>query len=179
MKPIAPFLLSLAFGLDGSSTVARAGTPIASIATATYDQYRDQYTPSPLCSGDEVTLWRCETGRKAFALCSSKAATRTTGYLEYRAGSAGKVTFAYPATRQPPAGLFKYTSYGNGNAAVEFTNDGYAYTLMDPLRDRSSIEVQAPGPAGKRTTIACAANQTLQVNYTMRLMHDFGIRADD
>lgn len=50
---------------------------------------------------------------------------------------------------------------------------------MDPLRDRSSIEVQAPGPSGKRTTIACGANQTLQVNYTMRLMHDFGIRTDD
>lgn len=36
MKTVVPALLFLAFGLDTSCTVARAGTPVASIAKAVF-----------------------------------------------------------------------------------------------------------------------------------------------
>lgn len=176
LYPALPFLL-LASGV--CSAFAQGATPVPSIATATLDDYRDMYSRSPVCARDELTLWRCETKNKEFALCASPAVTRTTGYLQYRVADASKAVFAYPSTRRPPLGLFKYVSYGNGNASIEFTNEGYAYFLADPLRDRSSITVTAPGAHGKETTIACGPNQTLQVNYTMRLMHDAGIADGD
>lgn len=167
--------LFLALGLTTSTVLAQAGAPVSSITDATLDQYRDMYQQSPLCTKAEITLWSCETRKRVFSLCSSPVVTRTTGYLQYRVSDAGKLTFAYPATKIPPLGLFKYNSFGNGNASIEFTNNGYHYRLQDPLRDRSSIVVSAPGASGKETKISCGPNQTLQVNYTMRLMYDSGV----
>jgi len=152
---------------------------LPSITDATLAQYRDMYQQSPLCTKAEITLWSCETRKRIFSLCSSPVVTRTTGYLQYRASNGGKVTFAYPAIKTPPRGLFKYNSFGNGDASIEFTNNGYHYSLVDPLRNKSSIVVSAPGAAGKETEIACGPNQTLQVNYTMRLMYDSGLWEGD
>jgi len=179
MKNMGSAVLLLVLGLTSSTVLAQAHTPVSSITQASLDQYRDQYHQSPVCTKDELTLWSCETNKRVFSLCSSQTATRTKGYLQYRASTAGKVTFTYPATKVSPLGLFKYESYPNGNASIEFTNNGYHYSLMDPLRDRSSIVVTAPGASGKETEIACGPNQTLQGNYTMRLMHDFGIWTDN
>jgi len=179
MKNIRSAVLFLVLGLSSSTVLAQAHTPVPSITQATLGQYRDQYGQSPICTKDELTLWSCEISKRVFSLCSSQTATRTTGYLQYRASTAGKVTFTYPATKVPPRGLFKYDSYPNGNASIEFTNKGYRYSLVDPLRDKSSIVVSAPGASGKETEIACGPNQTLQVNYTMRLMHDFGVWIDE
>lgn len=178
-KNTASAPLFLVLGLATSTVHAQAQAPESSITDATLDQYRDMYQQSALCTKAEITLWNCETGKRVFSLCSSPVVTRTTGYLQYRASNAGKPTFAYPAIKTPPLGLFKYNSFGNGNASIEFTNNGYHYTLADPLRDKSSIVVSAPGASGKKTEIACGPNQTLQVNYTMRLMYDAGLREDD
>lgn len=52
--------------------------------------------------------------------------------------------------------LFKYSSFANGDASVEFTNDGYNYSLLDPLRGKSSILVVAPGASGKATKMHVA-----------------------
>jgi hypothetical protein len=143
-----PFLI---LGLATSAVLAQAHEPIASITNATWNQYRDQYQQSPICSKDEITLWTCETNKRVFSLCSSRVVTRTTGYLQY--------------------------SDANGDASLEFTNNGYNYSLVDPLRGSSSIAVSTPGSSGKTTEIACGGNQTLQVNYTMRPMYDSGIWA--
>jgi len=167
----------LALGLSASTALAQA--PVSSITQATLEQYREHYGTSPVCARDEVTLWSCTTKRREFALCSSPTVTRTTGYLQYRVANAGKLSFVYPEKKAPPLGLFKYESYPNGDAAIEFTNKGYRYSLVDPLRDKSSILVKAPGPSGKETDISCGPNQTLQVNYTMRLMHDAGVWIDN
>ena len=133
------------------------------------------YQQSPLCNKDELTLWSCKTGKHIYSLCSSHVVTRTSGYIQYRASKHGKVVFTYPTVKRPPLGLFVYYSYGNGNASVEFTSNGYGYTLSDPLRDKSSIFVTAPAPSRKQTEIRCGGNQTLQINYTMRLMYDSGV----
>ena len=179
MKTMHSAFLFVLLGLTFSTVLAQTHMPVSSITQGSLDQYRDQYHQSPVCTRDELTLWSCETSKRVFSLCSSQSATRTTGYLQYRASTAGKVTFTYPATKVPPLGLFKYESYPNGNASIEFTNKSYQYSLMDPLRDKSSIVVTTPGASGKETEIACGPNQTLQGNYTMRLMHDFGIWTDD
>lgn len=169
-----PFL-SLTLWLTTSTVLAQARTPVQEITTATLEQYRGEYRPSPLCSKDEITLWSCKANKRVFSLCSSKVATRTTGYFQYRASNAGKLTFAHPATKKPPLGTFKYDTSANGDASVEFTNGGYHYNLIDLIRGNSSIRVSAPGSSSKETEIACGGNQTLQVNYTMRLMYDSGV----
>lgn len=164
-------LLSLA----ASGLSAQDRTPVSSITGAQWSEYRSYYPKSALCADDEVTLWMCETRKSAYALCASPEVNRRSGYFQYRAGRNGRVTFTYPGTKRPPSGLFEYTAYGNGNASLEFVNAGYRYTLLDPLRGESSILVASVRPGAKDTEIACAGNQTLQLNYTLRLMVDSGV----
>jgi len=149
------------------------GAPVAAIREATWQEYRADYSQSPLCKKREITLWNCSVAKREYALCSSQVVNRTAGYMQYRAAKAGKLVFTYPTTERPPAGLFIYTSNANGDASVNFSSGGYRYELVDPLRGRSSILVTAPD--GQVTEIACGINQTLQINYTMRLMYDSGI----
>jgi hypothetical protein len=170
-------LPAVALALAAVPALGQRPTPVASIANATWAQYSGEYQQSPLCGRDEITLWSCETGKRIYSLCSSHAMTHTSGHMQYRASSGGKVVFTYPAEKRPPLGLFVYSSFGNGNASVEFTNHGYKYILFDPLREDSSLRVSAPPPSGKETVIRCGGNQTLQVNYTMRLMYDSGVWA--
>src|SRR5690606_36099132 len=114
---------------------------------------------SPLCAKDEITLWTCSAGKREYSLCSSRVVNRTQGYMQYRASKAGKLVFTYPAAMRLPAGVFTYTSSPNGDASVEFVNNGYRYTLSDPLRSESSILIEAP--SGKTTQVTCGGNQTL------------------
>lgn len=158
--------------------VAHASEPIPSITQATLKDAESEYQHSPLCAKEEITLWTCETRKRVFSLCSSKVVNRTSGYIQYRASEAGKLTLQYPSKKKPPTGLFTYRPFLNGNASVEFSNGGYQYSLIDPLRSRSSILVSRPGSSDKTTEIACGPNQTLQLNYTMRLMYDSGVWID-
>lgn len=161
--------------LAALSLSAQDHTPVSSITGAHWPEYRTYYPKSVLCADDEVALWMCEAGKSAHALCASPVVNRTSGYFQYRAARNGRVTFTYPGTKQPPFGLFEYTAFGNGNASLEFVNGGYRYTLLDPLRGDSSILVAPSRPGAKDTEIACAGNQTLQLNYTLRLMVDSGV----
>ncbi|RIA31621.1 hypothetical protein DFO61_2345 [Ectopseudomonas oleovorans] len=164
--------------LTSMSVLGEAHTPVDSITTATWEQYHTEYWPNPLCGEDELTLWSCEAGSRTYAFCSSREVTRTSGYMQYRASRHGKVEFTYPKQKKPPLGSFTYQSFGNGNASIEFSNGGYQYTLVDPLREASSILVAPPSGQGKQIEIPCGGNQTLQLNYTMRLMYDAGIWSD-
>ena len=114
IKNTSSALLFLVLGLTTLTALAQAHVPVPSITDATLDQYRDMYQQSPLCTKAEITLWSCETKKRVFSLCSSPVVTRTTGYMQYRASNAGQLTFAYPAIKTPPLGLFKYNSFGNG-----------------------------------------------------------------
>ncbi|WP_295969224.1 hypothetical protein [uncultured Xanthomonas sp.] len=157
---------------------APASEPVPSITQATLKESESEYQHSPLCDKEELTLWTCQTRKRVFSLCSSKVVNRTSGYLQYRASEGGKLVLQYPAEKKPPTGLFTYRSFLNGNASIEFSNGGYRYSLFDPLRSGSSILVSPPDTSGKDTEIACGPNQTLQLNYTMRLMYDSGLWAD-
>lgn len=180
LSPLLSPLLSLllppaALILAVAPVCAQDHTPGASITNATWAQHSSMYRHSPLCSEEEITLWSCENSKRVYSLCSSRAVTRTSGYMQYRASLGGKIEFTYPAGKKPPLGSFVYHSHANGDASIEFTSGGYGYALVDPLRDNSSIIVSAPAPSRKQTEIKCGGNQTLQVNYTMRLMYDAGV----
>lgn len=160
---------------------AQDRTPVSSITTATWQQYRHMYGQSSLCSKEEITLWSCEIGKRVYSLCSSQVVTRTSGYMQYRASHRSKVVFTYPAEKKPPLGSFVYGSSANGITTVEFENRGYKYTIVEPIRGDSSILVSGPAPSGKETEIGCQANHAnyaLTINYTMRLMYDSGVWAD-
>jgi hypothetical protein len=174
-KACLPFVLAL----FASPAFAQRPLPASPITQATLDDHRKHDARSPLCTRDEITLWTCENKKRVFSLCSSPTASRTTGYLQYRAATGGKVTFAYPAVKAPPLGLFKYDIFGNGDASIAFTNNGYAYNLADVLRGHSAIYIAAPGVSGKETRIACGPNQSLQLDDTMRLMSEFGLWTRD
>ena len=161
--------------LSGESAVAQVGAPVSSITGATWAEYRTMYSPSDLCGKDEITLWRCENASHAYALCSTRTISRNSGYMQYRASRRGKVELVYPSDRRPPMALFVYTSYANGDASLQFARDGYSYMIIDPLRGASFIKVLAPPPSANTTEVRCGGNQTLQVNYTMRLMYESGI----
>jgi hypothetical protein len=177
MKNMTRPLFTVVLALATVPVLSQERTPVSSITDAKWAQYSGEYQQSSLCSKEEITLWSCETGKRVYSLCSSHTVTRMSGYIQYRASSRGKVVFTYPTERKPPLGSFVYNSFGNGDASVEFTSNGYGYTLFDPLRGGSSISVSAPAPSGKQTEINCGGNQTLQVNYTMRLMYDSGVWA--
>jgi hypothetical protein len=177
MKNITRPLLTVAIALATAPVLSQERTPVSSITNATWAQYSGEYQQSPLCSKKEITLWSCKTGKRVYSLCSSQTVTRTSGYIQYRASSSGKVVLTYPTDRKPPLGSFIYNSFANGDASIEFKNNGYEYTLVDPIRKASSINVSAPIASDKQTTINCGGNQTLQVNYTMRLMYDSGVWA--
>ena len=175
MKIMTLPLLTVVLVLIAAPVLAQERSPVSSITEATFEQYRAEYQKSPLCSKDEITLWSCEASARVYSLCSSQVVTRTSGYMQYRASSRGQVVFMYPAEKKPPLGSFVYNSYGNGNASIEFKSNGYGYTLVDPLRGASSILVSPPSKSERETEIRCPGNQTLQVNYTMRLMYDSGV----
>lgn len=173
-RTIWPLIL-LAISMPAPAAPAQERTPGSNIAKATWSDYRDMYPQSPLCAEEEITLWTCESPQQVFSLCSSRVMTRTSGYMQYRASRNGKRTLTYPAEKKPPFGLFKYTPSANGDAWFEFTNNEYQYSLLDPLRGESSILVAGPGLSGDTMKIKCGGNQTLQLNYTMRLMYDSGV----
>jgi len=150
--------------------------PVDNITQAKWADYKDMYYSNGVCTAQEVPLWSCQTQRKVFALCSSITVNQHQGYLQYRAVQNGKVIFQYPATKRPPQGLFTYVSAGNGDAQLWFSNGHYRYTLNDPLRGLSSIDVAAQPPKKGGAFISCQnSNQTLQVNYSMKLMYDAGM----
>lgn len=153
--------------------------PISSISDAAWEEYKDIYSSSPLCSKEEITLWSCKASRKTYVLCSSMHISKVSGYIQYKVAKNGKTIFSFPGSKIPPFGLFSYQSSANGDASLEFSNGGYDYSLIDPLRGRSLISVVPKKSPNRLSQISCnEANQTLQVNYTMRLMFDAGIWSD-
>ena len=166
--------------LSGGAMAQPAGdgqpAPLASITGAPWSAYQDMYVSSPLCRADEITLWRCDTTRKRHALCASRQLTRDSGYLQYRVSEAGDLAFVFPATQTPPFGLFTYSSSPRGDASLAFSSGGRHYSLVDPLRGSSLIDVAGQAPDTADTQEVCQnANQTLQLNYTLKLMYEAGI----
>ena len=166
-------LLSAVLAVVTPPVASQEPGPGSVISAATWEGHSQYYPQSPLCESDEVTLWSCQADDQEHALCSSREMTRDDGHMQYRASGEGTTVLVYPEAKQPPAGLFAFTVSSDGNAAIEFEHQGDRYALVDALRGASAVVVHSP--AGTKEKASCGSNQTLQVNYTMRLMHDSGI----
>jgi hypothetical protein len=150
-------------------------TPFPSITNAKWSDFKDMYDKSTLCSENEITLWTCKTSSKIYSLCSSKQMTKNSGYLQYRASKAGHLVFVFPASKMPPIHKFLYVTSMAGDASLHFSNGGYKYTLIDPLRGHSLIDITGKSLQHGVEVTCKNENQTLQLNYTMKLMYDAGI----
>jgi hypothetical protein len=56
LKTMRSILVIVVLGLAQLTLLAQAETSGSLIPTATWEQYRDEYTQSALCSSEEVTL---------------------------------------------------------------------------------------------------------------------------
>ena len=173
----ALLLCSALLAATAPPAASREPGPGSLIRSATWEDHSEYYPRSPLCESDEVTLWSCQADDQEHALCSSREMTSigAHGYMQYRALRGGSTVVVHPEAKQPPAGLFAFRASSNGDAAVEFMRGDSRYVLVDALRGESAVLVDPPD--GPTTRIACGSNQTLQVNYTLRLMHEAGIWA--
>ncbi len=164
----------------GSSLLANAGQPATksspNIVNARWVDYKDMYPTSLLCKAHDITIWTCNGKEKTYSLCSSQEITKDSGYMQYRAGSDYEATFRFPERKRHPKGFFKQHSSPNGDASVTFQNDNYNYTLIDRLRDTSSILVSKESDGNAAVHISCRnASQSLQLNYTLKLMELSGV----
>jgi hypothetical protein len=61
--------------------------------------------------------------------------------MQYRAGGAGRVEFAYPSSLRHPKGDFRYSSYNGRFARVAFEASGYTYEIEEQLVGPTSVRV--------------------------------------
>jgi hypothetical protein len=99
---------------------------------------------SGLCYENETSVWACESKNKSYFLCVSKGINATSGYMQYRVGSKGAVSFRFPETLKHPKGLFSYELLARGGM-LTFNNSGYQYEIVDQLIGSSKIEVSKAG----------------------------------
>lgn len=95
-------------------------------------------------------------------------------------GSAGSngdaVTLRFPEDSCHPNGICDYSLSLNGDAEITFTNSSYRYSLVDRLRGGSSVMVSKEPGNNDVADIACrSSNQSLQLNYTLRIMELSGV----
>ena len=148
----------------------------SNISNARWVNYKNEYSASHLCKASEITLWTCEGKNKTYSLCSSIDIEEKSGYIQYRVGDQKQTTFEYPTTNLHPKGIFEYATSSNGDAWIAFQNGDYKYELVDPMRSTSFIEVLKKPNDKKIAWISCGnPNQTLQLNYTIKLMQSAGI----
>lgn len=169
---VVPVVIGMAFCAHASGPASA----VDNIADAQWHDHQDMYPVSALCEAEEITLWTCEGNGKTYSLCSSREVTADAGYLQYRAGNAEGATFQFPGDRRHPRGIFTQRNGPSGDAFVTFRNGGYRYTLIDRLRGTSSILVSSEAGETSGTEIACRnSNQSLQLNYTLRMMRLSGV----
>lgn len=123
--------------------------------------------PRSLCTQGEQVLWSCVTlrGGKLASLCGSRELDETRGYVQYRFGRAGRVELEFPRERLRTQSAFRYSRYTRPLVTylkVEFTNDGFTYTIRDdsnseekPARRDASITVKPAGESAKESVLGC------------------------
>ena len=87
-----------------------------------------------LCSTEETLLFGCDSGPKMISVCASPGFSATTGYVQYRFGTPGKIELSYPEKLSPPNGHFWLSSTGYSGGAeahLRFTNHGVTYAVFD------------------------------------------------
>jgi hypothetical protein len=123
--------------------------------------------PASLCASDERVVWSCETvrERKLASICSSKALSKTSGYVQYRFGRPDQVEMEFPRERVNTQAAFTYSRYTRPLVTylrLEFVNNGFTYTITDdanseekPARRDASITVKPAVAGAAETQLRC------------------------
>jgi hypothetical protein len=126
--------------------------------------------PNTLCAKDERVIFSCPVKRsaklpaKTASVCASRDLTSDLGYLQYRFGLPGKIELEYPKDRRGTQEKFHYTHYFRAQfdlTAINFTIDGYEYSVFDdyngeekPAVSSQGVSVTAPGKP-KEVSFVC------------------------
>ncbi|OIQ93874.1 hypothetical protein GALL_241610 [mine drainage metagenome] len=160
-----------------SLVLAFAAAAPAAHGAKSWVEHPADFPSSPLCQPNEVTLWTCTVGHKRYSLCASGGAVRRGSYIQYRARDRrGKTVLRYPDPLRAPAAAFAYAYSATGDAEVDFSIDGYSYSLVDPLRGVSMLFVEKAGKELAHLTCD-EGNQSLQLNDTIALMRALKVPA--
>ena len=163
-------LALLAHASEGATEIS------PNIANASWEDFKEMYPISALCEVDEITLWTCDDDEKTYSLCSSIEITEDVGYIQYRVGTEQGVNLVFPEHQHHPRGIFRQSLSPSGDVRITFRNSGHSYTLVDRLRGTSSIEVLPESESEGIAGVSCHnENQSLQLNYTLKLVYQAGI----
>jgi hypothetical protein len=122
--------------------------------------------PNSLCAKDERIIFSCPVKKpaKIVSVCASKDLTSERGYLQYRFGLPGKIELEFPKDRTGTQAKFHYTHYFRAQfdlTAINFTVDGYEYSVFDdyngeekPAVSSQGVSVTAPGKP-KEASFVC------------------------
>jgi hypothetical protein len=158
-----------------AAAIPSAATPVVATPVAAAPAVAAPPSGLPsLCTANESTIWSGTKGSQMFSVCASIDLSATTGYLQYRAGTAGSTPFKYPATLANPHGLFSYIE-GAHSAEIDFSNEGYAYAISEQA-DGSETDINVTLPSGKTSTIVLdKASETIGQNATSDLFKKLGL----
>lgn len=116
--------------------------------------------PSTFCGAEEVVVFACRTRSKQVAVCASRDATPTTGYVQYRFGKpdpAVPLELQLPADRQPApqsATADNLPFAGGGASWMRFRRGDHAYVVYSGIgqwgpqgetEERAGIVVERAG----------------------------------
>jgi hypothetical protein len=128
-----------------------------------------------LCRAEEESVWSCEAKAERFELCASKDIGSSSGYMQYRSSTNGKLVFQYPTRPQHPLGIFESKAFTTG-VRLQFNNGGFAYDIAERMPNGdTSINITAPD--GKNSVISCSEDYsfTLTLTSTIELFKKTGI----
>ena len=104
--------------------------------------YPAAYAEATLCKKNEIAVWSCKTKKKMYSLCASSDLNTNSGYMQYRAGQQGKISFRYPEKLQHPRGIFT-PDYSARDGRFSFTNGSYEYEITDLLIGSTTIYINS------------------------------------
>ncbi len=131
-----------------------------------------------LCEPQEKLIMACHAKGKTYALCASATLTPASGYLQYRAGTAAGIEFAYPARREPPAGRFRLEHHTAGAISLVFTNGAYTYAIGETAGGMNSIYVDKNGQRVARIACQGGTGDGILGNDNLDLLRAGGIDRD-
>lgn len=126
-----------------------------------------------LCTKGEVTAWSCVAKGKVYSVCASPDLSATSGYMQYRAGKNAKVEFAFPKPQQHPRSYFQLRLAPRG-ASLGFENEGYAYSVYEPLAGPTEITI-FNGETLVGSITCDSATDTLTLTETQNRFKSLGI----
>jgi hypothetical protein len=93
-------------------------------------------TPRFLCAADEQVIFGCNSKDKMISLCASPDVSSTSGYMQYRFGTPGKIELTYPDKQAAPKGNFMHSfePYSGGfSERIRFENGKVQYVIFEDM----------------------------------------------